>query len=255
MLYFPTIDATKTTQPLQDHIDTQQELFTDDIKKATAILVAWGDGFMLDTIKKYHTYNIPFVGINFGAIWFLMNNITDYNYIPKTMEELNIITENLPKVTMIDIEGKTYSINAINDVIIWKNVVDYFNFHITTDDKKQTIRGTGIMITTPIWSTAYWLNNGWPIMPLHSDIRGVMGIASMPFHYEFIKPTTITIDIKGKNTADVGVDGYSGLHKNIVRVIIEKNETKVQLGFLKSQNFDNKRLLIANDKLANKCSE
>ena len=92
-------------------------------------------------------------------------------------------------------------------------------------------------------------------MPLHSDIRGVMGIASMPFHYEFIKPTTITIDIQGKNTADVGVDGYSGLHKNIVRVIIEKNETKVQLGFLKSQNFDNKRLLIANDKLANKCSE
>ena len=79
-----------------------------------------------------------------------MNNITDYNHIPKKMDELNIITENLPKVTMIDTQGQTYSINAINDVIIGKNVVDYFNFHITTDDKKQTIRGTGLMVTTPI---------------------------------------------------------------------------------------------------------
>jgi hypothetical protein len=36
-----------------------------------------------------------------------------------------------------------------------------------------------------------------------------MGIATMPFHHQYLTPQTITIDIQGKQPADIGIDGYS----------------------------------------------
>lgn len=40
ILYYPLLDTKKDVQKLQDHIDNNPALFTDDVTKATAILVA-----------------------------------------------------------------------------------------------------------------------------------------------------------------------------------------------------------------------
>ena len=45
------------------------------IKKADCIVVAGGDGFMLQTIKKNYIFNKPFYGINCGSYGFLMNKL------------------------------------------------------------------------------------------------------------------------------------------------------------------------------------
>lgn len=254
-MYLPLLSPEKDTTPLQDYIASHPERFTSDPKQAHAILVAGGDGFMLDTIKKYQSYNLPFVGINFWTVGFLMNTITDYDLLPDDITALDIVTENLPHITMTDAQGQTHTCNAINDVIIGKNLIDYFSFHVTTQSRSQTIKGSGLILTTPIGSTAYRLSNGWPIMQLDSNIRWLMGIATMPYHHQFIKPETITINIQGKQPADVGIDGYSGLHTNITRLTIQKTDHQVQLGFIPGQNFHNKRLLIANEKLTNKAND
>ena len=42
-------------------------------KKSDVIVVIGGDGFMLETLKRYQKYNKPFYGINRGSFGFLMN--------------------------------------------------------------------------------------------------------------------------------------------------------------------------------------
>ena len=42
------------------------------LKKADTIVVAGGDGFMLNILKKYSKYKKPFYGINCGSYGFLI---------------------------------------------------------------------------------------------------------------------------------------------------------------------------------------
>ena len=46
------------------------------IKKSSLIVVIGGDGFMLQTLKKYYKFNKPFYGINSGNYGFLMNKFS-----------------------------------------------------------------------------------------------------------------------------------------------------------------------------------
>ena len=46
---------------------------TYSLSKSNLIIVIGGDGFMLETLKKYNKYNKPFYGINSGNYGFLMN--------------------------------------------------------------------------------------------------------------------------------------------------------------------------------------
>ncbi len=46
---------------------------TYSLLKSNLIIVIGGDGFMLQTLKKYNKYRKPFYGINSGNYGFLMN--------------------------------------------------------------------------------------------------------------------------------------------------------------------------------------
>ena len=53
------------------------------IFKSNVIVVIGGDGFMLETLKKYQKYKKPFYGMNKGTFGFLMNKykIEQYNKV------------------------------------------------------------------------------------------------------------------------------------------------------------------------------
>mgnify|MGYP001320719214 FL=1 len=47
--------------------------------KSNVIVVVGGDGFMLQSLKKYQKYNKPFYGMNRGSFGFLMNTYKSKN--------------------------------------------------------------------------------------------------------------------------------------------------------------------------------
>ena len=47
--------------------------------QSNVLVVIGGDGFMLQTLKKYQKYNKPFYGINRGTFGFLMNKFKTYD--------------------------------------------------------------------------------------------------------------------------------------------------------------------------------
>ena len=46
------------------------------LSKSNLIIVIGGDGFMLQTLKKYNKFKKPFYGINSGNYGFLMNKFS-----------------------------------------------------------------------------------------------------------------------------------------------------------------------------------
>ena len=64
-------DRTKKSQQLKKIILRKYQNY--NTKNADCIIVGGGDGFMLNILKKYHKFNLPFYGINCGTYGFLMN--------------------------------------------------------------------------------------------------------------------------------------------------------------------------------------
>ena len=53
------------------------------IEKCDTIIVIGGDGFMLQTLKKYQKYNKSFYGMNLGNHGFLLNPFSKKDLIKK----------------------------------------------------------------------------------------------------------------------------------------------------------------------------
>ncbi|MDA9683860.1 NAD(+)/NADH kinase [Candidatus Pelagibacter sp.] len=54
-----------------------KKINTHSLSKSNLIIVIGGDGFMLETLKKYNKYKKPFYGINSGNYGFLMNKFSE----------------------------------------------------------------------------------------------------------------------------------------------------------------------------------
>ena len=65
------IDKTKKAQSSKSILLKKYKNY--NLKNADAIIVIGGDGFMLETLKKYQIYKKPFYGMNKGSFGFLMN--------------------------------------------------------------------------------------------------------------------------------------------------------------------------------------
>ena len=145
ILYYPILDTNRPrAQALQQQIEgwLYNTLITDDESKANAYLVWWWDGFMLDTIKKQYDFskspedNKLFFWVNCGTLWFLLNDITIQD-IPKNVEELEVLKANLMKVEIVKNDSSTEIKYAINDVVVWGNMLDYFKFDINSTQIKK----------------------------------------------------------------------------------------------------------------------
>ena len=62
----------------------------EQFKKDNLIIVIGGDGFMLETLKKYKNSKKKFYGINSGNYGFLMNKFSSKNII-KNLSKANLV--------------------------------------------------------------------------------------------------------------------------------------------------------------------
>jgi NAD+ kinase len=134
---------------------------------SNCIIVGGGDGFMLETIKKYIKFKKPFYGINCGSIGFLMNEYKNYNLIKSFKTAKKII---LNPLQVINCNKKKKSILAINEISFFRQSRQTVSLKIKLNKKiliKKLI-GDGVLISTPAGSTAYNYSAGGPVLSLKS---------------------------------------------------------------------------------------
>ncbi len=259
LIYYPILDgyrdrAQEIEKQIKDWLYKNLKI-TDNEQDANVYLVGWWDGFMLDTVKKYYDFdklpeeNKLFFWVNCGTLWFLLNDVKDLNNLPKTMDEIDIVKARLMKVEILKTDMQKEIKHAINDVVVGGNLLDYFKFDISSAMINKRFHGTWVIISTALGSSAYWLNNWYPIMPAESQLRWIWWLASLPFGYNIIKPDNIKINIKGRTPVMVWVDWYGGKVDNVKEINVSPTTHYANIAFFKDTPFDTKRMLLAEQKL------
>ena len=147
--------------------------------KSNIIIVIGGDGFMLQTLKKYNKYKKPFYGINSGNYGFLMNKFSE-----KTNYK-NLIKGRLVSIFPLEMTVKTKlnSIKksiAINEISVLRQSRQTASLTIL-NGKKQIIKhliSDGVLVSTPAGSTAYNLSVHGPILSIDSNKLSICPISA-----------------------------------------------------------------------------
>tara|TARA_B100000795_G_C22766398_1_gene425891 strand:+ start:38 stop:817 length:780 start_codon:yes stop_codon:yes gene_type:complete len=148
------------------------------IKNSNIIIVLGGDGFMLQTLKKYYKFNKPFYGINSGNYGFLMNKFSSKNFIKNLKNSKNIKIHPL-QMTVKTKNNQIKKSIAINEVSILRQSKQASSISITSGKKNiiKNLISDGVLVSTPAGSTAYNLSVHGPILNLDSNKLAVTPIS------------------------------------------------------------------------------
>tara|TARA_Y100001970_G_scaffold287751_1_gene413172 strand:- start:1231 stop:2010 length:780 start_codon:yes stop_codon:yes gene_type:complete len=140
-----------------------------NIKKANLIVVIGGDGFMLQTLKKYYKYKKPFYGINSGNYGFLMNRFSKKNPIKNLLNAKSLQIHPL-EMYVKSKSGKIKKSIAVNEVSILRQSRQAASLNIYNKNSSiiKKLISDGVLVSTPAGSTAYNLSVHGPILNLDS---------------------------------------------------------------------------------------
>jgi len=202
-----------------------------------AIFAIGGDGTFLYTARTFAGFGIPMVGINAGKLGFLMS------VAPEESGALldTIASDDAPlrKHFLLDVcvirQGKTHRLAPfINDAVIARGTLSrMISIEVSIDNKLFShYSADGLIISTPIGSTAYNLSAGGPI--LSPDLSALV-ITPICAHTLAVRPFvidashTIVVKIKGEpKECALTIDGQENFMLEIDDEIhIHRSEKKL----------------------------
>ena len=168
----------KTANSLRIKTLLKNKIQSFSLKKSSIILVIGGDGFMLQTLKKFYKLKKPFYGINSGNYGFLMNKFVKKNFI-KNLETSNNIKIHPLQMTVRTKNNQIKKSIAINEVSILRQSKQASSIAIMTRKKNiiKKLFADGVLVSTPAGSTAYNLSAHGPILNLDSNKLAVTPIS------------------------------------------------------------------------------
>lgn len=203
----------------------------DQLTEVDCIVILGGDGFMLHSLHKFMSLNIPFYGMNCGTIGFLLNEFSEKqldNRIKKSK------TTKISPLYMqaIDKDGKTHQALAFNEVSLLRETRQSTNIEIQIDGKTRinSLIGDGILVATPAGSSAYNFSVRGPIIPLGDDLLALTPIspfrprawrgALLPGKTEF----NFIIHDSAKRPVSVVADFFE--YRDIKEVLVKRDDKK-----------------------------
>ena len=174
--FYLVFDKTKSSLRIKSFI--LKQIKTTSLKKSSIIIVLGGDGFMLQTLKKFYKYNKFFYGINSGNYGFLMNKFSDKNFL-KNLDTLNNIKIHPLQMTVTNKNNQVKKAIAINEVSILRQSKQASSISLTANKKNiiKRLISDGILVSTPAGSTAYNLSAHGPILNLDSNKLAITPIS------------------------------------------------------------------------------
>ncbi len=208
------------------------------------VLMLGGDGFALTCIHKYIHFNPMFYGINYGTIGFLMNSkdITENkNFKDLILYNSQEFTINPLKAEIIDIDNKEHHLMAINEVTLLRQTSQTAKFKISVNGVSQMpqMMGDGVLVSTPIGSTAYNFSVDGPILPINCNLLAVTPISAFRPRYwrgaMLENNSVINIEVLEYLKRPVGLTADFNAIDNVIKVEISLDKTlEIKLLFDKS---------------------
>jgi NAD+ kinase len=173
---FVASDAEAAQRALRD---LRQRYGTIDPEWADVIVPLGGDGFMLETLHRFVGSGKPVFGMHRGSVGFLMNPY-----------RLDGLCERLVSATPVELhplemiarqtDGRGHRAIAFNEVSLLRETRQAAKLRVTVDDivRLEELMADGILLATPVGSTAYNLSAHGPIVPLGAGILALTPISA-----------------------------------------------------------------------------
>jgi len=148
-------------------------------ENADFIVVIGGDGSMLRALHKYRDLDAPLFGVNKGTLGFLLNAHDRRASLEKRIENAERFDIRPLEMIATDKKGKKHSGVAFNEVSVLRETHNSAKIRIHINDKERLdeLVCDGILISTPVGSTAYNSSAGGPILPLDSNLLPITPIS------------------------------------------------------------------------------
>ena len=206
-------------------------------RESDIIITIGGDGTLMGIGRLTYSHSVPIIGVNMGKMGF----ITEFseNEILKTIEnsfkDLIILKLSLFVAEIFREDKPIYKKYFINDAVIHKNDISrMFSLSASFGDKHIfNLSGDGIIISSPIGSTAYSMAAGGPL--IYPDVKTVTLTPICPhslthrplvlpdnsnLFFELIEsPSSVSLTIDGQVTTDILPGDVVKISKNSAKTI------------------------------------
>lgn len=193
------LKSKKTSAKLKEKLSREGFILPPKYDKNAALNICiGGDGAFLRAVHRNKFPTIPFIGINTGHLGFFQEiapmEVGDfiYKYINNeyTVEEIYLVDAE------ISTKKKKYYLTAINEIVIkgTRSKVIHLNLYIDGNHLER-FSGDGIIISTPVGSTAYNLSAGGSVM--HPSLKALQITPLAPINSKAYRSLTQSAVIPG----------------------------------------------------------
>ena len=147
--------------------------------QAEVIIALGGDGFMLETLHKHLRRRVPIYGMHRGSVGFLMNSYSPDGLDQRLARAKPVHVHPLAMAAR-DRGGREHKALAINEVSLLRQSRQTAKLCVSVDGLVQLeeLMADGIMVATPVGSTAYNLSAHGPIIPLAAGVLALTPISA-----------------------------------------------------------------------------
>jgi NAD+ kinase len=141
-----------------------------ELESADAIVALGGDGFMLRTLHRFLSADLPVYGMKLGNVGFLMNRYQQENLLQRLDQANTVELAPLCMVAVTEAGGETRAL-AINEVSLLRqmNQAAHIRILVNGQVKVKELVCDGVLVATAAGSTAYNLSAHGPILPLGTE--------------------------------------------------------------------------------------
>lgn len=209
-------------------------------RQADLIVSLGGDGTLIGICRKYRQKGPPIFGVNLGHLGFITEfNQTDFfeelsNYF---RDQYNTYTIQLFIVKIVNKDKVRFREYFLNDAVISKHHISrIFSLSVEADEEHiYNLSGDGLIISSPLGSTAYSLAAGGPIV--HPGVQAILLTPICPHsltHRPLVIPDKSQITIRTLKNVDnvtLTLDGQSvvSINKDDAIHITKERKKLVQL--------------------------
>jgi len=145
---------------------------------ADVVVALGGDGFMLQTLHAFLERGKPIYGMNLGTVGFLMNEYNEANLTERlaSAEPATVHPLRMRAATAdTSVDGL-----AFNEVSLLRQTRQATKLRIVVDGKVRIseLICDGVLVATPVGSTAYNLSAHGPILPIDSALLALTPISA-----------------------------------------------------------------------------
>ena len=169
------------------------------------ILSLGGDGTLIGVCRQSTKHSPPIFGVNMGRLGFIteFSKSEFFDELDEVLKgRMNIVKAQLYKVEIID-QGKTVESSFfLNDAVFNKNHISRMIYLTVENDNEHIydLSGDGLIISSPIGSTAYSLAAGGPI--IHPQVGSLVMTPICPHsltHRPIVIPDNMNIFVKSQD--------------------------------------------------------